>query len=94
MDGDNLIGKIFVDNADVKDIFAKNLDTVITSLNEIGVNIEGFDIMLKQDMPNNEGEFQNFERGFGFENNGSNIEEVKTDIKAYIIPERKLNLLI
>ncbi len=50
--------------------------------------------MLKQDMPNNEGEFQNFERGFGFENNGSNIEEVKTDIKAYIIPERKLNLLI
>ncbi|OEJ13862.1 flagellar hook-length control protein [Brachyspira hampsonii] len=96
MDGDNLIGKIFVDNADVKDIFTKNLDTVITSLSEIGINIEGFDVMLRQDMPNNEGgfgeELENIGNRFASENN--NVEEVKADIKAYIVPERKLNLLI
>ncbi|MEI0518455.1 flagellar hook-length control protein FliK [Brachyspira murdochii] len=97
MDGDNLIGKIFVDNADVKDIFTKNLDTVITSLNEIGINIEGFDVMLRQDMPNNEGgfgeELENIGNRFASENI-DNVEEVKADIKAYIVPERKLNLLI
>ncbi|WP_304330916.1 flagellar hook-length control protein FliK [Brachyspira innocens] len=97
MDGDNLIGKIFVDNADVKDIFTKNLDTVITSLNEIGINIEGFDVMLRQDMPNNDGgfgeELDNIGNRFASENI-DNVEEVKADIKAYIVPERKLNLLI
>ena len=96
MDGDNLVGKIFVDNAEVKDIFTKNLDTVISSLNEIGINIEGFDVMLRQDMPNN-GEFgeelNNNGTRFGFENN-ENVEEVNADIKTYIVPERKLNLLI
>ena len=96
MDGDNLIGKIFVDNADVKDIFTRNLDTVITSLSEIGINIEGFDVMLRQDMPNDGGfgeELQNAGTRLGFENT-DNVEEVKADIKAYIVPERKLNLLI
>ena len=96
MDGDNLVGKIFVDNAEVKDIFTKNLDTVISSLNEIGINIEGFDVMLRQDMPNN-GEFGeelgNNRAGFAFENN-ENAEEVNADIKTYIVSERKLNLLI
>ncbi|MEI0604225.1 flagellar hook-length control protein FliK [Brachyspira alvinipulli] len=96
MDGDNLVGKIFVDNAEVKDIFTKNLDTVISSLNEIGINIEGFDVMLRQDMPNN-GEFgeelNNNGTRFNFENN-DNAEEVNADIKNYIVPERKLNLLI
>ena len=96
MDGDNLVGKIFVDNAEVKDIFTKNLDTVISSLNEIGINIEGFDVMLRQDMPNN-GEFgeelNNNGTRFGFENN-ENVEEINADIKTYIVPERKLNLLI
>ncbi|WP_300754393.1 flagellar hook-length control protein FliK [uncultured Brachyspira sp.] len=97
MDGDNLIGKIFVDNADVKDIFTKNLDTVITSLNEIGINIEGFDVMLRQDMPNNDGgfgeELDNIGNRFASENI-DNAEEVKADIKSYIVPTRKLNLLI
>ncbi|EKV58246.1 flagellar hook-length control domain containing protein [Brachyspira hampsonii 30446] len=96
MDGDNLIGKIFVDNADVKDIFTKNLDTVITSLSEIGINIEGFDVMLRQDMPNDGGfgeELENIGNRFASENI-DNVEEVKADIKAYIVPERKLNLLI
>ncbi|ANN63454.1 flagellar hook-length control protein [Brachyspira hyodysenteriae] len=96
MDGDNLIGKIFVDNADVKDIFTKNLDTVITSLSEIGINIEGFDVMLRQDMPNDGGfgeELEAIGNRFASENN-NNVEEVKADIKAYIVPERKLNLLI
>ena len=96
MDGDNLIGKIFVDNADVKDIFTKNLDTVISSLNEIGINIEGFDVMLRQDMPNDGGfgeELENAGNRLAFEND-SNVEEVKADIKTYIVPERKLNLLI
>ncbi|ACN84461.1 flagellar hook-length control protein [Brachyspira hyodysenteriae] len=96
MDGDNLIGKIFVDNADVKDIFTKNLDTVITSLSEIGINIEGFDVMLRQDMPNDGGfgeELETIGNRFASENN-NNVEEVKADIKAYIVPERKLNLLI
>lgn len=96
MDGDNLVGKIFVDNAEVKDIFTKNLDTVISSLNEIGINIEGFDVMLRQDMPNN-GEFgeelNNNGTRLNFENN-DNAEEVNADIKNYIVPERKLNLLI
>lgn len=96
MDGDNLIGKIFVDNADVKDIFTKNLDTVITSLSEIGINIEGFDVMLRQDMPNDGGfgeESEAIGNRFASENS-NNVEEVKADIKAYIVPERKLNLLI
>ncbi|WP_300742419.1 flagellar hook-length control protein FliK [uncultured Brachyspira sp.] len=96
MDGDNLIGKIFVDNADVKDIFTKNLDTVITSLSEIGINIEGFDVMLRQDMPNDGGfgeELEAIGNRFASENS-NNVEEVKADIKAYIVPERKLNLLI
>ena len=96
MDGDNLIGKIFVDNADVKDIFTKNLDTVITSLSEIGINIEGFDVMLRQDMPNDGGfgeELEAIGNRFASENT-NNVEEVKADIKAYIVPERKLNLLI
>ncbi|PCG20468.1 flagellar hook-length control protein FliK [Brachyspira sp. G79] len=97
MDGDNLIGKIFVDNADVKDIFTKNLDTVITSLNEIGINIEGFDVMLRQDMPNNDGgfgeELDNIGNRFASENI-DNVEEVRADIKSYIVPEKKLNLLI
>lgn len=96
MDGDNLVGKIFVDNADVKDIFTKNLDTVITSLSEIGINIEGFDVMLRQDMPNDGGfgeELEAIGNRLASENN-NNVEEVKADIKAYIVPERKLNLLI
>ncbi|WP_300370103.1 flagellar hook-length control protein FliK [Brachyspira sp.] len=96
MDGDNLVGKIFVDSADVKDVFTKNLDTVITSLSEIGINIEGFDVMLRQDMPNDGGfeeELANMGNRFASDN-VNNIEEVKTDIKAYIVPERKLNLLI
>ena len=96
MDGDNFVGKIFVDNAEIKDIFTKNLDTVITSLNEIGVNIEGFDVMLRQDMPNEEfPEFSDFANNNAFGNNGGDFaEEVVADIKNYIIPERKLNLLI
>ena len=96
MEGDNFVGKIFVDNAEIKDIFTKNLDTVITSLNEIGINIEGFDVMLRQDMPNEE--FSEFADGnpfgkFGREG-GDFAEEVGTDIRNYIFPERKLNLLI
>ncbi|TKZ36024.1 flagellar hook-length control protein FliK [Brachyspira catarrhinii] len=96
MEGDNFVGKIFVDNAEIKDIFTKNLDTVITSLNEIGINIEGFDVMLRQDMPNEEfSEFadnNSFGR-FGGED-GDFVEEVVEDVKNYIVPERKLNLLI
>lgn len=97
MDADNnLVGKIFVDNAEIKDIFTKNLDTVISSLNEIGINIEGFDVMLRQDMPNENGEFE-----FGGSNNNlngfgaDNIEEEVVNVQNYnIVPERKLNLLI
>lgn len=97
MDADNnLVGKIFVDNAEIKDIFTKNLDTVISSLNEIGINIEGFDVMLRQDMPNENGEFE-----FGGNNNNLNgfgadsIEEEVVSVQNYnIVPERKLNLLI
>lgn len=97
MDADNnLVGKIFVDNAEIKDIFTKNLDTVISSLNEIGINIEGFDVMLRQDMPNENGEFE-----FGGSNNNlngfgaDNIEEEVVSVQNYnIVPERKLNLLI
>ncbi|MBW5398104.1 flagellar hook-length control protein FliK [Brachyspira pilosicoli] len=98
MDADNnLVGKIFVDNAEIKDIFTKNLDTVISSLNEIGINIEGFDVMLRQDMPNENGEFE-----FGESNNNNlngfgvdNIEEEVVSVQNYnIVPERKLNLLI
>lgn len=96
MEGDNFVGKIFVDNAEIKDIFTKNLDTVITSLNEIGINIEGFDVMLRQDMPNEEfSEFadnNSFGR-FGGED-GDFVEETVEDIRNYIVPERKLNLLI
>ena len=95
MDADNnLVGKIFVDNAEIKDIFTKNLDTVITSLNEIGINIEGFDVMLRQDMPNENGEFEfggNNLNGFG----ADSIEEEVVSVQNYnIVPERKLNLLI
>ena len=95
MDADNnLVGKIFVDNAEIKDIFTKNLDTVISSLNEIGINIEGFDVMLRQDMPNENGEFE-----FGGNNNnlngfGADNEEVVSVQNYNIVPERKLNLLI
>ena len=96
MEGDNFVGRIFVDNSEIKDIFTKNLDTVITSLNEIGINIEGFDVMLRQDMPNEE--FFEFANGnpfgkFGREG-GDFAEEVVTDIRNYIVQERKLNLLI
>ena len=96
MEGNNFVGKIFVDNAEIKDIFTKNLDTVITSLNEIGINIEGFDVMLRQDMPNEE--FSEFANGnpfgrFGGED-GDFVEERVEDIRNYIVPERKLNLLI
>lgn len=96
MEGDNFVGKIFVDNAEIKDIFTKNLDTVITSLNEIGINIEGFDVMLRQDMTNGEfSEFSEFASNNAFGNNGGDFtEEVVADIQNYIIPERKLNLLI
>lgn len=96
MEGDNFVGKIFVDNAEIKDIFTKNLDTVITSLNEIGINIEGFDVMLRQDMTNGEfSEFSEFAGNNDFGNNGGDFaEEVVADIQNYIIPERKLNLLI
>ena len=97
MDADNnLVGKIFVDNAEIKDIFTKNLDTVISSLNEIGINIEGFDVMLRQDMPNENGEFEfggnnNNLNGFGVDN----VEEEVVSVQNYnIVPERKLNLLI
>lgn len=95
MEGDNFVGKIFVDNAEIKDIFTKNLDTVITSLNEIGINIEGFDVMLRQDMPNKE-EFSEFadNNSFGRFGGGDFAEEVVADIRNYIVPERKLNLLI
>lgn len=95
MEGDNFVGKIFVDNAEIKDIFTKNLDTVITSLNEIGINIEGFDVMLRQDMPNNE-EFSEFadNNSFGRFGGGDFAEETVADIRNYIVPERKLNLLI
>lgn len=94
MEGDNFVGKIFVDNAEIKDIFTKNLDTVITSLNEIGINIEGFDVMLRQDMPNEE--FSEFadNNSFGRFGGGDFSEEVVADIRNYIVPERKLNLLI
>lgn len=95
MEGDNLLGKIFVDNAEIKDIFIKNLDTVVSSLNEIGINIEGFDIMLKQDTPN--GDFENefaFDRKIT-EEDEIYIEEVDTNIiNNYIVAEQKLNLLI
>lgn len=96
MEGDNFVGKIFVDNAEIKDIFTKNLDTVITSLNEVGINIEGFDVMLRQDMPNEE--FPEFadNNPFGiFNEEGEDFaEEMAADIINYIVPERKLNLLI
>ena len=96
MEGDNFVGKIFVDNAEIKDIFTKNLDTVITSLNEIGINIEGFDVMLRQDMPNEE--FSEFADNNSFgrfvREDEDFVEETIEDIRNYIVPERKLNLLI
>ena len=96
MEGDNFVGKIFVDNAEIKDIFTKNLDTVITSLNEIGINIEGFDVMLRQDMPNEE--FSEFADNNSFgrfvSEDGDFVEETIEDIRNYMVPERKLNLLI
>lgn len=93
MDGDNLTGRIFVDNAEIKDIFTKNIDTVITSLNEVGINIEGFDVMLRQDMPNEKDADDNFFnkiRG-NYSEEGDPSEII---IEKYSMPERRLNLFI
>ena len=52
--------------------------------------------MLRQDMTNGEfSEFSEFAGNNDFGNNGGDFaEEVVADIQNYIIPERKLNLLI
>lgn len=94
MDGDNLIGKIFVDNAEIKDIFTKNIDTVISSLNEVGINIEGFDVMLRQDMPGN-GEGNDDENIFNrMGEDYTDVDINDSHLEKYSIPERRLNLLI
>ena len=100
MDGDNITGKIFVDNAEIRDIFTKNMDTVVKSLAEINVNIEGLDVMLRDDMPQkDQNEFQEFlennERGNGKENKSINM--VGNDdmlIDKYLLPDRKLSIII
>ena len=98
MDGDNLVGKIFVDNAEIKDIFTKNLDTVISSLNEVGINIEGFDVMLNQDNTEGNNLFEEDNSNNRLSNNmieeSSSVEETKVDIQRYIVPEQRLNMLI
>lgn len=98
MDGDNLVGKIFVDNAEIKDIFTKNLDTVISSLNEVGINIEGFDVMLSQDNTEGNNLFEEDNSNNRLSNNmiedSSSVEETKVDIQRYIVPEQRLNMLI
>ena len=100
MEGDEIRGKIFVDNAEIKDIFTKNLDTVIKSLSEAGISIEGFDIMFSQDMPSNEQqEFSDLlgERGEGKEKSNEQIAldaEASLMIDKYLLPERKLNIVI
>ena len=100
MEGDEIRGKIFVDNAEIKDIFTKNIDTVIKSLSEAGISIEGFDIMFSQDMPSNEQqEFSDLlgERGEGKEKSNEQIAidaEASLMIDKYLLPERKLNIVI
>ena len=100
MEGDEIRGKIFVDNAEIKDIFTKNIDTVIKSLSEAGISIEGFDIMFSQDMPSNEQqEFSDLlgERGEGREESNAQIAidaEASLMIDKYLLPERKLNIVI
>lgn len=100
MEGDEIRGKIFVDNAEIRDIFTKNLDTVIKSLSEVGINIEGFDVMLKQDMPSrDQEEFSDLlgERG---EDKKDLNDKIALDadnslmIDKYLLPERKLNIVI
>ena len=89
---------LFVDNAEIKDIFTKNLDTVISSLNEVGINIEGFDVMLSQDNTEGNNLFEEDNSNNRLSNNmiedSSSVEETKVDIQRYIVPEQRLNMLI
>jgi len=100
MEGDEIRGKIFVDNAEIRDIFTKNLDTVIKSLSEVGINIEGFDVMLRQDMPSrDQEEFSDLlgERGDDTKESNDKIAkdaENSLMIDKYLLPERKLNIII
>ncbi len=99
VEGDNLIAKIFVDSSEVKDIFTKNLDTIISSLKELNVNIEGFDVSLNQNSDNasfgeqDDGEFSIGGVDANFGATDVNINDTVT-IATQLFPERQLNIVI
>lgn len=100
VEGDNLHAKILVDSPEVKDIFTKNLDTIISALKEVNVNIEGFDVALSQNGDNASfGE----EEGSEFSINGNNNSNIglvdasiddTVNIATQLFPERQLNIVI
>ncbi len=99
MEGDNFYGKVFVDNAEVKDIFTKNIDTIISSLKELNINIEGFDIAFNQNRDSGQNFDDDDSNTFGIDGRTSddasnaNIEQTVT-IATHLFPERKLNIVI
>ncbi len=99
VEGDSLIAKIFVDSSEVKDIFTKNLDTIISSLKELNVNIEGFDVSLSQNGENaGFGEQEDGEFVVDSNNTGFGVVDMDTNesvaIATQLFPERQLNIVI
>ena len=71
---------------------------IVSSLNEVGINIEGFDVMLSQDNTEGNNLFEEDNSNNRLSNNmiedSSSVEETKVDIQRYIVPEQRLNMLI
>lgn len=94
LEGDTLTGKIVVDNQMVKDLFDRNMDSVIQSLGELGININGFDVSLKQDSGSAQGD-ENEDGGHNVKGTSARKEgESEGETQTYDIHERRLDITI
>ncbi|MBI4976472.1 MAG: flagellar hook-length control protein FliK [Spirochaetes bacterium] len=88
-------GDIIVDNAAVKEMFERNIDSVVRSLSDMNLTVSGFTVSLKQDT---DGGFNAYRNEFvkkAFSENGEvPMNETEMQTSVYAVTPRRLNIVI
>lgn len=93
LEGDRLVGDITVDSAAVKDIFDRNIDSVIQSLSDMNITVSQFSVSLKNDA---EADYQAYEREFAKKSlsTDGDMPMNETQTASYALYGRTLDLVI
>ncbi|MEK6795881.1 MAG: flagellar hook-length control protein FliK [Spirochaetota bacterium] len=92
LEGDTLVGDITVDSAAVKDIFDRNIDSVIQSLSDMNITVSQFSVTLKNDA---EADYAAYEREFAKKSLSIGTDVPMNDTETvYALYGRTLDLII